>query len=71
MSETAAVRRATFAVSTAAPADWTALVSLLSPEEHFRTLIEGSSDIIYEADASGCFTFVNPAVRDVLGRRCR
>ena len=41
--------------------------SLLSREEHFRTLIEGSSDIIYEADALGCFTFVNGAVRDVLG----
>jgi PAS domain S-box-containing protein len=43
------------------------LRTLLSREERFRTLIEGSSDIIYEADASGRFTFVNSAVREVLG----
>ncbi len=43
------------------------LLSLFSNEERFRTLIEGSSDIIYEADASGRFTFINAAVRDVLG----
>ncbi len=42
-------------------------LSLLSREERFRTLIEGSSDIIYEVDASGRFTFVNAAVREVLG----
>ena len=43
------------------------LLSLRSREDHFRTLIEGSSDIIYETDALGRFTFVNSAVRDVLG----
>ncbi|MGZ8830871.1 MAG: PAS domain-containing protein, partial [Thermoanaerobaculia bacterium] len=30
--------------------------------EHLETLIEGSPDIIYEADARGHFTFVNAAV---------
>ena len=41
--------------------------SVPSQEEQFRVLIEASSDVIYETDASGYFTFVNPAVRRMLG----
>jgi two-component system sensor histidine kinase/response regulator len=37
-------------------------------EEQLRTLVEGSHDVIFETDAQGCFTFINPAVERLLGR---
>ncbi|HEX7421907.1 MAG TPA: response regulator [Thermoanaerobaculia bacterium] len=36
-------------------------------EERLRKLVDGSADIIYEADFRGHFTFVNLAVRSILG----
>lgn len=35
--------------------------------ERFRLLIENSRDIIYETDAAGRFTYINPAVEKILG----
>jgi two-component system sensor histidine kinase/response regulator len=43
------------------------LEALRAHAEHLETLIEGSADIIYEADARGHFTFINGAVRAILG----
>ena len=36
-------------------------------EEKFRKLVEGSIDIIYEADSRGFFTFISQATRKILG----
>ena len=36
-------------------------------EERFRTLVETSSDWIWEVDASGVYTYVSPRVKDLLG----
>jgi two-component system, sensor histidine kinase and response regulator len=41
--------------------------SVQAREEQFRKLVDGSADIIYEADANGYFTFVNAAARTILG----
>ena len=43
------------------------LEALRAHAVQLETLIEGSADIIFEADARGRFTFVNAAVRAVLG----
>ncbi len=36
-------------------------------ESRYRTLVENSCDIIYSLDLEGCFTFVSPAWKTVLG----
>jgi PAS domain S-box-containing protein len=37
------------------------------PEMHFRVLVEGSPELIFELDAIGCVRSVNPAVLRVYG----
>ena len=44
-----------------------AFESMRIREEQLRKLIDGSADIIYESDFRGRFTFVNRAVRSLLG----
>ena len=52
----------------APPADLRAdYEALCQREEQLRQLIDGSADIIYEADARGFFTFVNRAAERLLG----
>lgn len=41
--------------------------ALLWSEERFRNLTESTSDIIWELDADGNYTYVNPKVKDILG----
>ncbi len=36
-------------------------------EERFRALVESSNDMIWEMDRLGCYTYVSPRVRDILG----
>lgn len=36
-------------------------------ESRYRTLVENSCDIIFSFDLAGCFTFVSPAWKNVLG----
>ncbi len=36
-------------------------------EERFRVLVESSSDMIWETDQYGTYTYVSPRVRDILG----
>ncbi len=36
-------------------------------EERFRNLVEASSDLIWEVDQNGIYTYVSPKVRDILG----
>jgi len=36
-------------------------------EARFRTLIESSSDLIWEVDARGTYTYVSPKIRELLG----
>ncbi|MEO6486989.1 MAG: PAS domain S-box protein, partial [Thermoanaerobaculia bacterium] len=43
------------------------LLELSRREEQYRTIVEGSRDIIYEADPRGFFTFVNSGVTRTLG----
>jgi PAS domain S-box-containing protein len=38
-------------------------------EEQYRQLVENASDLIYETDANGFFTFLNPATEKVCGYR--
>ena len=37
------------------------------PEGRFRSLVEATSDWLWEVDASGAYTYVSPRVRDLLG----
>ena len=37
------------------------------PNERLMELIDGAADIIYETDGRGHFTFINAAIRSVLG----
>ena len=36
-------------------------------EEKFRTLVETTSDFIWEVDESGTYSYVSPQVRELLG----
>ena len=36
-------------------------------QDKYKLLVEAANDIIYEADAQGKFTYLNPKVREVLG----
>ncbi len=41
--------------------------ALKDSEEKYKTLVEATSDIIWEVDGEGRFTFVSPKIKDVLG----
>ena len=41
--------------------------ALAVSEERFRALVENTSDLIWEVDAQGLYTYVSPAVRRLLG----
>jgi len=41
--------------------------ALRRSEERFRSLVETSSDLIWETDPSGVFTYMSPKVRELLG----
>jgi PAS domain S-box-containing protein len=41
--------------------------ALRESEERFRSLVEATSDWIWEVDAQGVYTYVSPKVRDLLG----
>jgi len=40
---------------------------LSKSEARFRSLVESSSDLVWEVDARGTYTYVSPKVRDLLG----
>jgi diguanylate cyclase (GGDEF)-like protein/PAS domain S-box-containing protein len=40
---------------------------LTESEARFRSLVESSSDLIWEVDARGTYTYVSPKIRDLLG----
>lgn len=41
--------------------------SLVESEARFRSLVESSSDMIWEVDASGHYTYVSPKIKELLG----
>ncbi|MEB3827631.1 PAS domain S-box protein [Phormidium sp. CCY1219] len=41
--------------------------ALRQSEERFRNLIETTSDWVWEVDGEGCYTYVSPNVREILG----
>ncbi|MDM7999677.1 MAG: PAS domain S-box protein [Dehalococcoidia bacterium] len=41
--------------------------ALYQSEERFRTLVENTSDWVWEVDTNGVYTYVGPRVRDILG----
>jgi PAS domain S-box-containing protein len=41
--------------------------ALKESEEKYKTLVEATSDIIWEVDAEGRFTFISPKIKDILG----
>lgn len=41
--------------------------ALTASEERFRSLVETSSDWVWEVDANGVYTYASPKVRDLLG----
>ncbi len=43
------------------------LTAMKYSEEHFRSLIENSSDLIWILDAQGNFIFISPSIRRILG----
>ncbi|MBD2204679.1 PAS domain S-box protein [Calothrix sp. FACHB-1219] len=43
------------------------LEALRNSEERFRHLVETSSDLIWEVDKNGLYTYVSPKIRDILG----
>jgi PAS domain S-box-containing protein len=46
-----------------------AMDALRESEEKFRTLVETSSDFIWEVDEAGKYTYISPKIRDMLGYR--
>lgn len=44
-----------------------AQAELQRSEARFRALVESSSDLIWEVDADGVYTYVSPKIRDLLG----
>ncbi len=44
-----------------------ALEALRASEQRFRSLVEASSDMIWEVNASGTYTYVSPKIKDLLG----
>ena len=40
---------------------------LRSSEEKFRSLVETTSDCIWEVDENGCFTFISPKFQEITG----
>ncbi|NER36527.1 MAG: PAS domain S-box protein [Oscillatoria sp. SIO1A7] len=40
---------------------------LQQSEERFRSLVETTSDLVWEADENGAYTYISPKVRDLLG----
>ena len=43
------------------------LETLQESEQRFRSLVEASSDLIWEVDKNGIYTYVSPKIRDILG----
>jgi PAS domain S-box-containing protein len=43
-------------------------LELQASEQKFRSLVENAEDLIYQTDAQGHLTYVNPAVSTLLGR---
>jgi two-component system NtrC family sensor kinase len=41
--------------------------ALRESQEKYKNLVEATSDIIWETDTAGWFTFINPRVKDILG----
>lgn len=41
--------------------------ALLEAEEKYKKLVEAASDLIWEADEKGMYTFVSPNIKDLLG----
>jgi PAS domain S-box-containing protein len=41
--------------------------SLLESEQRFRSLVESTSDMVWELDLSGVYTYVSPKAKDLLG----
>jgi len=44
-----------------------AQIALQKSEERFRSLVEASSDFIYELDSNGFYTYVSPQLMQILG----
>jgi PAS domain S-box-containing protein len=42
-------------------------LALLESEERYRGLVEHTSDLVWEVDAGGVYTYVSPKVREMLG----
>ncbi|MBU0632195.1 PAS domain S-box protein [bacterium] len=38
-------------------------------EEHFRTLVESTNDLLWEVDANGRYTYISPQIETMLGYR--
>ncbi len=36
-------------------------------EDRFRSLVESSSDLVWETDANGVYTYISPKVKEILG----
>jgi len=41
--------------------------ALKESEEKYKTLVEATSDVIWEVDTEGRFSFISPKIRDILG----
>jgi two-component system NtrC family sensor kinase len=41
--------------------------ALLEAEKKYKNLVEAASDLIWEVDVQGVYTFVSPKIKDVLG----
>ena len=41
--------------------------ALCQAEEMYRDLVESASDLVWEVDGEGCWTFLNEATRSVYG----